>query len=66
MELISDDLQGFVDWYIGEKTNNIKADKGIKSLKVCRFQQLHAVARILYEGFRHSGTRAYGESYSLI
>jgi hypothetical protein len=29
MELISDDLKVFVDMYISEKTNNIKANKGI-------------------------------------
>jgi hypothetical protein len=28
-ELISDDLFGFVDCYITEKTNNIKANQGI-------------------------------------
>jgi hypothetical protein len=29
VELIPDDLQGVVDWYIGEKTNNVKAEEGI-------------------------------------
>jgi hypothetical protein len=29
MELISDDLQGFVDWNISEKTNHIKAKESI-------------------------------------
>jgi hypothetical protein len=28
-ELISDDLYGFVDWYISEKTNSIKVNQGI-------------------------------------
>jgi hypothetical protein len=28
-ELISDDLWGFVDWNIGEKTDDIKANEGI-------------------------------------
>jgi hypothetical protein len=29
MELISDDLEGYVDWYISEKANNMKANEGI-------------------------------------
>jgi hypothetical protein len=29
MELISDDLYGFVGWYISEKINNNKANEGI-------------------------------------
>jgi hypothetical protein len=29
VELISDDLQSFVDWNIGEKTDNVKANEGV-------------------------------------
>jgi hypothetical protein len=38
VELISDDLKGFVDWYIGEKTDDIKANEGIWILKIYRLQ----------------------------
>jgi hypothetical protein len=49
MELNSDDLQGFVDWYVSERTVNIKANEGIWRLKVYRLQQLYEVAKILYK-----------------
>jgi hypothetical protein len=29
VELISDELQGFVDWNIGEKADDVKDDEGI-------------------------------------
>jgi hypothetical protein len=57
VELISDDLQGFVDWNIGEKPDNIKANEGIWGLKIYRLQQLYEVARILNEGFRYSSKK---------
>jgi hypothetical protein len=29
IDLISGDLQGFVDWYINEITDNVKANEGV-------------------------------------
>jgi hypothetical protein len=42
---------------IVEKTNSIEAKKSIRTLKNYRFQQLHEVARALYEEFQISGKR---------
>lgn len=52
MEHISEDLEGFIDWYISEKTKNIKDNEGIWRLKIYRLQQPYEVARFLSEGFR--------------
>jgi hypothetical protein len=38
MEFITNDLQGFVDWYISEETDNAKANESIYRLKVNRLQ----------------------------
>jgi hypothetical protein len=52
MELISNDFYGFDDWCISEKVNNIKANEGIWTWKIYRFQQLYEATRIVNEGFR--------------
>jgi hypothetical protein len=51
MEFVTDDLQGFISWYIGEETDNIKTNESMYGLKVNRLQQLYKMAQILNEGF---------------
>jgi hypothetical protein len=49
MWFITNDLYGFADWYISEKTA-VKATKSIYRLKANRLQQMYKVGRFLNEG----------------
>jgi hypothetical protein len=50
MEFITDDLQGFIGWYVTEETD-VRAIESIQTLKVNRLQQLYGSVRILNYGF---------------
>jgi hypothetical protein len=41
VEFITDYLQGFINWNIGEETDHIKANESIWRLEVNRLQQLY-------------------------
>jgi hypothetical protein len=57
MQFISDEFYGFVDWYISERTDNVKANEGIGRLKIYRLQQLYELARIVNEIFQFCSKR---------
>jgi hypothetical protein len=55
MKLVTDDLHGFVDWYISEKTD-VKATKSIERLKDNRFQQYTKWSVFLTKGCDYPAT----------
>jgi hypothetical protein len=55
MKPVSDDLEGFIDWYVGD---HIETDEDILSTKINRLQQFYEVTRILNEEIRFAGQRA--------
>jgi hypothetical protein len=58
MKPVSEDLEGFIDLYVGEETNHIETDEDILSTKINRLQQFYEVTGILNEGIRSAGQRA--------
>jgi hypothetical protein len=54
----SDDLEGFIHWYVGEGTNDIEIDEDILSTNINRLQQFYEVTGILNEGIGPAGQRS--------